>query len=170
MRPRQARTTLSVALVTPGAFQVNLSGLAAAVIVTVERNGSQTLGSVYQLDSANRVISLPIDLNTGRFTRHCTNRDSERHSSDLRGGRAKRAGTFCRRAVRVSAPRPSQRRPFTAGAEGQRSGKYRHHCRWPRNQYRPGHIRIVSVLGPSDRFTAVSEDVWERNVALLTRR
>jgi len=52
---------LGIAAVTPGLFELNASGLAAAYAVQVS-GGYQTYENVYQLDTSNNVIPQPIDL------------------------------------------------------------------------------------------------------------
>jgi uncharacterized protein (TIGR03437 family) len=52
--------------VSPGLFTLNKSGLAAAILAAITPSGQQIFGNVYQVNSANNVIALPIDLSIGQ--------------------------------------------------------------------------------------------------------
>lgn len=54
-----------VAAVAPGIFQLNGTALAAAIVVRVAADQSQTLEPVYQLDTSNNVIPRPVSLAAG---------------------------------------------------------------------------------------------------------
>ena len=49
----------------PGIFQLNASGLTAAIVVTVAPDGTQTYSNVYSVNSSNAVVALPLDLSAG---------------------------------------------------------------------------------------------------------
>jgi len=55
-----------VANVAPGVFELNASGLAAAVVLIVHSDNSVSYANVYQLDSSNNILALPIDLSAGQ--------------------------------------------------------------------------------------------------------
>jgi len=54
-------TPLSIAPVAPGLFTVNADGLAAAFILRVAADGTQTVEPVATTDDAGRIVALPID-------------------------------------------------------------------------------------------------------------
>jgi len=62
----QASASVAVANLAPGLFELNASGLAAAVVLIVHPDNSVTYANVYQLDSSNNIIALPIDLSSGQ--------------------------------------------------------------------------------------------------------
>ena len=53
--------SIQIGPVSPGVFQLNAGSLAAALTVSVAPDGTQTFGNVYQVDSKNNVVPLPID-------------------------------------------------------------------------------------------------------------
>ena len=55
-----ASGSVQIASVSPGIFQLNGTALAAAEVVRVMADQSQTIGPVYQLDASNNVTPLPI--------------------------------------------------------------------------------------------------------------
>jgi uncharacterized protein (TIGR03437 family) len=55
-----ASASAQIASVSPGIFQLNSAALAAAEVVRVMADQSQTIGPVYQLDASNNVTPLPI--------------------------------------------------------------------------------------------------------------
>ena len=55
-----ASASVQIASVSPGIFQLNGAALAAAEVVRVMADQSQTIGPVYQLDASNNVTPLPI--------------------------------------------------------------------------------------------------------------
>ncbi|HUB77560.1 MAG TPA: FG-GAP-like repeat-containing protein [Bryobacteraceae bacterium] len=62
----QGSATVQVANVSPGIFQLNAGGLAAADVIAVAPGGAQTFENVYQLNAAGAVTALPIDLSAGQ--------------------------------------------------------------------------------------------------------
>ncbi|HTP33624.1 MAG TPA: hypothetical protein VMJ75_15705, partial [Candidatus Acidoferrales bacterium] len=54
-----------IAAVAPGIFQLNSTALAAALVVRVKADQSQSFENVYQLGAGNTVAPSPIDLGTG---------------------------------------------------------------------------------------------------------
>ena len=54
-----------IAAVAPGIFQLNATALAAALVVRVKADQSQSFENVYQLGAGNTVTPSPIDLGTG---------------------------------------------------------------------------------------------------------
>ncbi|HUB81177.1 MAG TPA: FG-GAP-like repeat-containing protein [Bryobacteraceae bacterium] len=62
----QSTVNVPVVNVSPGVFELNGSGLAAAVVLIVGPNNSVSYANVYQLDSSNNILSLPIDLSLGQ--------------------------------------------------------------------------------------------------------
>jgi len=58
-----ATANAQIASVSPGIFQLNGTALAAAQVVRVKADQSQSIEPVYQLDASNNVTPLPIDLN-----------------------------------------------------------------------------------------------------------
>ncbi len=60
---------LTIAAIAPGIFAANSSGLAAATLLRVEAGGSQSAGSVDQLDpSTGQIVPVPIDLDPSTGT------------------------------------------------------------------------------------------------------
>ena len=57
-----ATASAQIASVSPGVFQLNGTALAAADVVRVQADQSQSIEPVYQLDASNNVAPLPIDL------------------------------------------------------------------------------------------------------------
>ena len=57
-------TTIQVGNVSPGLFQLNSSGLVAALVLPVISGVQQGLQQVYQLNSSSAVVPLPLNLNT----------------------------------------------------------------------------------------------------------
>jgi uncharacterized protein (TIGR03437 family) len=57
--------TAQIAAVAPGVFQVNSSGLAAALIVESTPGSAPQTGPVYQVGAAGSIVPLPIVLNSG---------------------------------------------------------------------------------------------------------
>ena len=57
-----ASASVQIAGVSPGIFQLNSTSLAAADVVRVRADQSQTIGQVYQLDASNNVTPLPISV------------------------------------------------------------------------------------------------------------
>jgi uncharacterized protein (TIGR03437 family) len=57
---------VQIANIAPGIFQLNASGLAAAIVLIVAPDGSQTFQNVYQLSPSNNIIALPINLSAGQ--------------------------------------------------------------------------------------------------------
>lgn len=55
---------IQIGTVSPGVFQLNSSGLAAALVLRVISGVQQPLEQVYQLNASNSVVPLPIDLGT----------------------------------------------------------------------------------------------------------
>jgi len=53
---------IQIGTLSPGLFQLNASGLAAAWVLPVLAGVQQPLQSVYQLDASNSVVALPINL------------------------------------------------------------------------------------------------------------
>jgi uncharacterized protein (TIGR03437 family) len=51
-----------IAGAAPGIFQMNSSGLAAALVVRIRADQSQSIENVYQLGAGNAVVPVPIDL------------------------------------------------------------------------------------------------------------
>jgi uncharacterized protein (TIGR03437 family) len=62
----ESSVSVPVVNVSPGVFELNASGLAAAVVLIVGANNSVSYANVYQLDSSNNIIALPIDLSSGQ--------------------------------------------------------------------------------------------------------
>ena len=60
-----ASAAAQVASVSPGIFQLNATALAAAEVVRVMADQSQTLGPVYRLDASNNVTPLSISVDPG---------------------------------------------------------------------------------------------------------
>ena len=58
--------SVQIGSVSPGVFALNSGALAAAVVVTVAADGSQTFSQVYQLDPSNNIIPLPINVSSGQ--------------------------------------------------------------------------------------------------------
>jgi uncharacterized protein (TIGR03437 family) len=54
-----------IASVSPGIFQLNSTALAAADVVRVKADQSQSIEPVYQLDASNNVTPLPVNLDPG---------------------------------------------------------------------------------------------------------
>jgi len=57
---------IQIGTVSPGVFELNSGALAAAIVVTVAADGSQTFSQVYQLDPANEIVPLPINVSSGQ--------------------------------------------------------------------------------------------------------
>jgi uncharacterized protein (TIGR03437 family) len=62
----QGTAAIQVSTVAPATFALNTGGLAAADVLVVNTDGSQTFQNVYQTDAANNLIPLPIDLTVGQ--------------------------------------------------------------------------------------------------------
>lgn len=56
---------VQIAGVSPAIFELNSTALAAAIVVRVAADQSQSLEPVYQLDASNNVVPLPISLDSG---------------------------------------------------------------------------------------------------------
>jgi uncharacterized protein (TIGR03437 family) len=59
-------TTSQIANSAPGIFELNASGLAAAVVLIVAPDGSQSFQNIYQVNSSNAIVALPINLSAGQ--------------------------------------------------------------------------------------------------------
>jgi uncharacterized protein (TIGR03437 family) len=55
-----------VASVAPGIFALTPGGLIAAIVLDVSSTGAQTFANVYQVNAANSVSPLPVDLSAGQ--------------------------------------------------------------------------------------------------------
>jgi uncharacterized protein (TIGR03437 family) len=62
----QASATVQLASVSPGIFQLNPSGLAAAEVIVVGPGGVQRFENVYQVNSAGTIVAMPISLTAGQ--------------------------------------------------------------------------------------------------------
>ncbi len=58
--------TTPVAGVAPGIFPLNTTGLAAAIVLIVAADGSQSFGNVYQVGASNSIVAQPVDLSQGQ--------------------------------------------------------------------------------------------------------
>lgn len=63
-----ATANARIASVSPGIFQLNGTALAAANVVRVKADQSQSIEPVYQLDASNNVLPLPVNLDPGNGT------------------------------------------------------------------------------------------------------
>lgn len=57
---------IQIGTISPGIFELNSGALAAAEVVTIAADGSQTYSAVYQLDPSNNIVPLPIDVSSGQ--------------------------------------------------------------------------------------------------------
>ena len=55
----------TVAATAPGIFPLDVSGLAAAIVLTVGANNSQSFSNVYQVTSSGGLAPLPVNLGAG---------------------------------------------------------------------------------------------------------
>jgi uncharacterized protein (TIGR03437 family) len=58
--------TVQVASVAPGIYTLNAAGLVAAFALVVGADGSQNLENVYQVNSSNSVVALPVNVSSGQ--------------------------------------------------------------------------------------------------------
>jgi uncharacterized protein (TIGR03437 family) len=58
-------TTSQITPVAPGIFELDASGLAAAIVLVVAPDGSQKFQNVYEVTSPNTLTPLPINLSAG---------------------------------------------------------------------------------------------------------
>jgi uncharacterized protein (TIGR03437 family) len=63
---QSASISTPVATVAPGIFALNSAGLAAAIVIVVAADNSQTWGNTYQVDASGNILPLPIDLSAGQ--------------------------------------------------------------------------------------------------------
>jgi uncharacterized protein (TIGR03437 family) len=85
------KTQIAIAGISPGVFQLSSStALAAANVVRVRADATQSVEPVYQLDAANNVVPLPIDLSVGNvyLSLFCTGIRNAKSVSALVAGRS----------------------------------------------------------------------------------
>jgi uncharacterized protein (TIGR03437 family) len=58
--------TTPVAAVAPGVFPLTAGGLAAAIVLVVAADNSQSFANVYQVDASGNVVPSPLDLSAGQ--------------------------------------------------------------------------------------------------------
>jgi uncharacterized protein (TIGR03437 family) len=61
-----ASIATSVASLAPGIFPLTTGGLAAAIVIVVAADYSETWGNVYQIDSSGNIVPLAVDLGAGQ--------------------------------------------------------------------------------------------------------